>query len=463
MMKIFYCFILFTFVSFISITYSSNRTNKALSVFTVVRFPNEVCESSTNGRNGTCYTSSECAARGGSSSGSCASSFGVCCVFEKSCGAGSVAENCTYFTSSSRSAGASCTLTMCKTGSDVCQLRLDFESFTLTNPATRVATPVAGVAGLIYASIPWGNCETDFFSVSTPGFKAPPLICGENSGQHIYVPASDQCNVLTSYFGTATTSTTSAFTIKVTQVKCNSKLQAPENCLQYLTAASGTFETFNFQNRGGVHLANQDYCTCIRSDRTACTICYATLNTANTPNTGSVNYLGLGGAAVATGIEYVDTWCGFQSGIVAGGAVTGTAKVTSTSNAHGDFITIPNSQCAVFTQLAATSTDDFITIDRYCGTKLNCVEFAKSTVYKVASMAAAAGHVPIGTVCSSTKPFQVCLKTDGTESQGANNGLGGDIELNAAGTGIDSTQGDATGFRGFRMAYWQTSACLLRN
>ena len=50
----------------------------------------------------------------GSSSGSCAASFGVCCVFEKTCGDGSQSENCTYFTSSSRTAGSSCTLTVCK-------------------------------------------------------------------------------------------------------------------------------------------------------------------------------------------------------------------------------------------------------------------------------------------------------------------------------------------------------------
>merc|ERR1719323_1902206 len=163
-MKIFYCVILY---SLISITYSSNKTNKALSVFTVVRFPNEVCTSSTSGRNGTCYTASECTSRGGSSSGSCASSFGVCCVFEKSCGGGSISENCTYFTSAQRTTGSSCTLTVCKTGADVCQLRLDFETFTLTNPATRAATPAA-TAGGVYTSIAYGGCETDFFTVSTP-------------------------------------------------------------------------------------------------------------------------------------------------------------------------------------------------------------------------------------------------------------------------------------------------------
>merc|ERR1711990_698465 len=102
----------------------AGRIKKALSVFTVVKFPNSVCQSSTTGRNGTCYTTSECTAKGGTTSGSCASSFGVCCVFEASCGSGSLAENNTYFTSSAISLGSSCRLEICKCSTDVCQLRL---------------------------------------------------------------------------------------------------------------------------------------------------------------------------------------------------------------------------------------------------------------------------------------------------------------------------------------------------
>ena len=51
--------------------------------------------SSGNQRNGTCFTSTECDDRGGSSNGGCASGFGVCCVFTVS-DASSVHENCTY-------------------------------------------------------------------------------------------------------------------------------------------------------------------------------------------------------------------------------------------------------------------------------------------------------------------------------------------------------------------------------
>ena len=50
-----------------------------MSLFSVVRFPNEFCYG-TNNYNGTCLTSAECSASGGTGAGSCASGFGVCCT-----------------------------------------------------------------------------------------------------------------------------------------------------------------------------------------------------------------------------------------------------------------------------------------------------------------------------------------------------------------------------------------------
>ena len=105
----------------------------------------------------------------------------------------------------------------------------------------------------------------------------------------MYVPASDQCNVLTSNFGSASTAATSAFTIKVTQVECGGKTLAPNGCTQYLTGSTGTIETFNYNSAGGVLLQNQDYAICLRFDcfhitlimqylcraeRAMCTVCY---------------------------------------------------------------------------------------------------------------------------------------------------------------------------------------------
>merc|ERR1711881_240273 len=62
-----------------NISPETTRDGKILPIFQVVKFPNDVCTGSS--RNGTCYTSEECSSKGGSNEGSCASGFGVCCVF----------------------------------------------------------------------------------------------------------------------------------------------------------------------------------------------------------------------------------------------------------------------------------------------------------------------------------------------------------------------------------------------
>merc|ERR1711884_777660 len=407
--------VLFT-ISTAMAEHNSTRQEKQLSVFTVVKFPNDMCTSATSGRNGTCYTSSECNSKGGSSSGSCASSFGVCCIFEKSCQDGpgsSVSENCTYFTSTARTAGASCSLTVCKSNSDVCQLRLDFESFTLSEAFTSTANTI----GTYPIPLPIGVCTTDFFAISVPGGKAPPIICGENTGYHMYVPASAACNAMTAFFGTGTTTTTSAFTIKITQIKCNAKNKAPDQCLQYFTTTSGTFESFNYNAGAGRHLANQDYCYCFRAERTTCTICYDA--------GGNANMLGLGGNNAAA-INLVDTSCGYAYGHKVGPA--------DTSYSVYDHIVIPNGQCPITTAGTTPTSPN----DRWCGIRFNCI-----------AGPAQDGTAGLLTVCTSTKPFQFCLKTDGTESYDNNQPL-----TEVAGTG--------EGTRGFQMRFWQSTACMMK-
>ena len=116
--------ILLVFCSTAAAESQDPREGREMSVFTVVRFPNEVC-TSASGLNGTCYTASECTSRSGSASGSCASSFGVCCVFTLSCGA-TTSQNNTYATISTFSTTSDtdpCTYTYCKCSTDVCKLR----------------------------------------------------------------------------------------------------------------------------------------------------------------------------------------------------------------------------------------------------------------------------------------------------------------------------------------------------
>merc|ERR1712117_867673 len=82
------------FFSCVAADETNERAEKALNVFSVVKFPNDVC-TGQNGLNGTCYTTEECAAKGGAASGTCASGFGVCCTFSLTCGSTS-SENNTY-------------------------------------------------------------------------------------------------------------------------------------------------------------------------------------------------------------------------------------------------------------------------------------------------------------------------------------------------------------------------------
>ena len=167
------------------------RGGKVLSVFNVVTFPNSAC-GATNGFNGTCYTASECSSLGGTASGTCASSFGVCCVFSIACGGSSSANN-SYAVMSSYSTSTDsdpCTYTFCPTSFDVCKLRIDFDTMVLTAPS-EVTTPIAS-ANVLTDSSTVGDCTVDTLTITNPGGPVPPTICGYNTGQHMYVPVSSQ-------------------------------------------------------------------------------------------------------------------------------------------------------------------------------------------------------------------------------------------------------------------------------
>merc|ERR1719350_739303 len=86
-----------TTISIASDLTENKRAGKAFSLFSIVQFPNQQCTgSSSTTTYGTCYTSSECSAKGGSADGNCAAGFGVCCViYTSTCGT-AVSTNTTY-------------------------------------------------------------------------------------------------------------------------------------------------------------------------------------------------------------------------------------------------------------------------------------------------------------------------------------------------------------------------------
>ena len=186
-------------------------------MFNVVTFPNAAC-GATSGYNGTCYTAAECTALSGTAAGTCASSFGVCCVFSIGCGSTS-SQNNTYAIISSYSVSSDadpCSYKFCKTNSDVCKLRIDFDTMVLAAPDGM--TPPVLTAAAISDGPRVGDCATDTLTVSNPGGSSPPIICGTNTGQHMFVPASSLCNVITINVDVGTTTTTRQWQIKTRQI-----------------------------------------------------------------------------------------------------------------------------------------------------------------------------------------------------------------------------------------------------
>ena len=236
----------------------TDRRAKLLNVFNIVKFPNEACNSTTDNVYGVCYTASECSTYGGTSAGSCASGFGVCCTFSGGC-SGSTSINNTYFKSSDGDSSP-CLFSVCKISDDICQIRLDFDTFDIAQPSTN--NPAQ--------TFPNGRtqCQQAQFLVTSSGNNSP-TICGTNTDYHMIVEAEDSCNTL--QFDWSSSSTRS-WNIQISQLSCQSRWKPPEGCLQYFTGTSGYIYSYNYA--GGTHLASQDYTNCIRTEQGYCSIEY---------------------------------------------------------------------------------------------------------------------------------------------------------------------------------------------
>ena len=241
---------------------SQSRTSKLLNVFNIVSFPNDGCNS-TAGTYGTCYSATECQGYGGTSSGTCASGFGVCCTFHGYCG-GSTSYNNTYFKSTSEDSSP-CTFSVCKAKPDICQIRLGFDNFDIAQPSTNYPGD----------DNPNGRtqCQQAQFSATSDG-PPPPIICGTNTGYHMIIDARDDCNTLSF---TWTSSTTRSWNIHIMQIACTATWKPPQGCLQYFTGTTGYLTSYNYA--GGYHLSNQNYNNCIRTESGYCSIAYTAVST----------------------------------------------------------------------------------------------------------------------------------------------------------------------------------------
>merc|ERR1712179_548891 len=390
------------------------RGSKLLPIFQVVRFPNDICSGTS--RNGTCYTAEECSNKGGTNDGTCASGFGVCCIFALACG-GTASENSTYIVQASSTAVTSpCTYTVCKCSTDICRLRYDFTTFVLANAVQGTAV-IAGTAGITASSqngASLGDCMTDQFSITSPGSAGTPVICGTNGGYHMIIDASDACHTLNFNIGGVTT-TTRKWDIKVTQYACGDYDSSGwPGCLQYYTATAAKIQNFGWPSTAttvttaATHLSNQNYDICIRRGSGYCYICYSpTYSTGTTAASQQSFGVSIGGIAAKPSAQ-LDTDC------------------------TTDYLDIPYSNTATIAAITSPGVETSF-IHRLCGRYFSTITDDENSL----------------TVCTRRSPFIVGVNFDSNE-------LTGTSMADAKSTDAESSEVPA-GHVGFKLTYFQVA------
>jgi len=336
---------------------------KGFSVFNIVKFSHYQCISTSIhpsgfSRYGTCFTESECEKKNGTAFGSCASGFGVCCVFVQSSCDSIVNENITYVSKTVNDI-QTCKFNIQKVTPDagsICSLRLDFEIFSTIKSLTDSLETNGGTC-----------TDTFIASVDATG-DSTPTICGENSGQHVYLDfgngESNQA-VLEFTFDTTTSTSQRKFEISVSQIECTSIYKAPLGCLQYHYSTRGRLTTFNFDGSNG-HLASQRYNICLKHNKGFCCVKYQVCDDESSYTLHNANDDG----DVATLMSLTESYCA------------------------NDFIIIEGSSSTC----SLTNT-----VNRYCGEKFSDVDKQAQDLQ----------------ICDCTPPYRVTIVTDDT-----NNALG---------------------------------------
>ena len=121
-----------------------------------------------------------------------------------------------------------------------------------------------------------GQCQTDTFSVTS---STIPVICGTNTGDHVYFDAVSECHFLDFQFGNVangvTTVASRSWNIKITQYACDHPNLAPSGCTQYYYGTAGTNVVRSFNWQGTRHLASQRHVICVRREAGNCRICWS--------------------------------------------------------------------------------------------------------------------------------------------------------------------------------------------
>jgi len=430
---------------------NNGRSGKILNPFNIVQFPNDDCVSASQSI-GTCYTGAECSELSGRIDGPCASGFGVCCIFVNNFCGSTVNQNKSYLwspgypskyiidqknisqykeTSQSWQKCVKCLTPTnrcvpidrlgdgtndCDNGSDefflpyckfniqrcslgVCTLRLDFESFDL----------LAGSG----TRDPDSECRDALrisYTSSENHFNDIPTICGFNTGEHIFVDIGNDGDFATPYnsivnFGATIDvrfglfSGSRLFSIRVTQIPCDSEMRPNNGCLQYFTGITGRITTFNFNNNDSAHLDKQDYDVCIRREKDYCCVKYSLCDDPNSFSIDNTRY-------------QLHAKTQSQDGILpTSPIITDSTSTFATSTCTRDWIEIYSSN--------GVCSESGIFQNRYCG--LNFGYDYSDTDQEVSSPSTLDEILsrPQRTVCDCTPPFSVGIRTSNETRGGA--------------------------------------------
>lgn len=210
------------------------------------------CTTSADNRAGICMPKKVCLATGGINAGSCGV-LGTCCIYQGSCRS-VVSANESYFVSPSypnaqvdRLDPPICIFTLNLLSSPkfpICQVRLDFEEFTL-------APPYNGTCGTYTDSFVVSGAST-FNSSGLPDTG----ICGDLSGQHMYFNVDGTNQPLLLVVNAANDRMFKRkWSIRLRQIPCRSPSRAPPGCLQYLTSSNGVVESLNYGGFSSINTA----------------------------------------------------------------------------------------------------------------------------------------------------------------------------------------------------------------
>ncbi|XP_046645861.1 uncharacterized protein LOC124336197 isoform X1 [Daphnia pulicaria] len=332
---------------------------------------------------GLCLSTTICAAIGGTPSGSCMHRMSMtktCCIINKiltTCSANVVANN-TYWQSPlfGVDSGSVCVMALhLNTGvirqnlQSICQVRLDFDMFSIAQPNT--------------ASV----CSTDVFRVAGSLNTVPP-ICGDNSRQHMYLTSKSTARNIQLIFSIGSAPTIDrSWRMKISLLPCDADYLAPPNCLQYITESTGTVKSFNWKDVAASttsqrQLADQDYQICFRTELVG--------SNQQVPNTHCLTECSTTNGGLAFSLSRLATVGGLTSSAGGSGVAAGSQCANDFLFFLGGFDVLGNFN------------------DRFCGNRLNPTP----------------GSAISTPICSKFKPFHFRYVTDGAETgDGSNNGF----------------------------------------